>query len=647
MTDSAQWNPQLYALDAGSFDRALAQLRRGQPVAVESGVPVAQFAIQLKNTEGISRREYDRRLRLVVLAVTASGQLKIEDVASSLRDAAPDALNVVRTLLPADAKHLAVQRRSDTESLATAEGSVAKVIANLSVASPEVSSDSKHSAVILIGTTEEHVRNEAELRNAKLTPLRLPSLEQFWDVVSTGLCGFVVGASAWAKVPHTEQRETVKRLCEISTFLFSRICLDGLAAENAISFVDDAIAARCGPLDARRFCHGQDCDLTLADIQVLKATAHLLAESGKSNFFPLGLSESDTALLRLIAADRQQRDEPLSIRKLGTREMPGGRSNARVFLLSDGNTQPFVAKVDKLEELVTELTRYSQYIANWESITTPALHSHQTSAAISYRLQAAADGNNQPAPTLEDSLERLIAEEWTADFESTKVKAQDLFVATSRAIDRLVALNSKPSGHPQAKDEFWLDWPMQNLATNGINTEIVTADWNTFDLSTVVSKAMSYLRPNLVRAIVHGDVHGRNIVLRDRVPAFIDFRWSGPGHPLVDLVRLDAAVRTIAMRMLLPKQSMTATFEQIMVEGFSAEQILSGRPELAASPLTTLAVQVAVKCREASMEVAAAHSLKLEDYLAMTCVVSAHMLTVHNLGSGIERLILSILAPRL
>lgn len=101
------------------------------------------------------------------------------------------------------------------------------------------------------------------------------------------------------------------------------------------------------------------------------------------------------------------------------------------------------------------------------------------------------------------------------------------------------------------------------------------------------------------------------------------------------------------MRMLLPKQSMTATFEQIMVEGHSADRILSARPELAASPLTKLAVRVAVKCREASLEVAATHSLKLEDYLATTCVVSAYMLTVHNLGSGIERLILSILAPQL
>lgn len=109
MTEAAQWNPQLFAIDASSFDDALAQLRRGQPVPVESGVAVARFATQLKNTDGISRREYDRRLRLVVLAVTTSGPLTIEDVASSLRDAAPDALNVVRTLLPADAKHLAVQ----------------------------------------------------------------------------------------------------------------------------------------------------------------------------------------------------------------------------------------------------------------------------------------------------------------------------------------------------------------------------------------------------------------------------------------------------------------------------------------------------------------------------------------------------------
>jgi hypothetical protein len=350
-------------------------------------------------------------------------------------------------------------------------------------------------------------------------------------------------------------------------------------------------------------------------------------------------------LLRLIAAERPQ--AALTIRKLGTRELARGRSAARVFLCTDGHAQPFVAKVDDAEELVKELGRYQRWIREWEpSVTTPTFHAHQGSAAISYRLQAAPDGDGQPAPTLEDCLEALRSAEWNSPLEETKTKASDLFQAASRAVDRLAGLNSRPSAESRA-DEFWLHWPIQQLAAKGIDTAILNPDWEPLQLSAVVTRAMARLQPNLTRGVIHGDIHGRNILLIDRLPAFIDFRWSGPGHPLVDLVRLDATVRSIAMRMVLPKQSMFQAFEAIYVEGQAAEQILSEHSALAASPLTALAVRVAARTHQAALEVAKAHALGKPDYFAMTCVVSAHVLSLRTPGSGIERLLLSVLAPLL
>jgi hypothetical protein len=435
---------------------------------------------------------------------------------------------------------------------------------------------------------------------------------------------------------------------EYSTFIFVRVCLDGLAPTIAPSFAEDAVAARCGRLDGTKFCHGLDCDLTHADIQVLRSIAQLLEKADNADFFPLGLSESDASLLRLIAAERPQAADPLTIRKLGTRELAGGRSTARVFLLSDGRAQPFVAKVDEAEELVAELGRYQRWIQEWEpSVTSPSLHAHQGSAAISYRLQAAPDGNDQPAPTLEDRLEGLRSAEWNDPLEETNTKASDLFQATSRAVDRLVELNSRHSAEESQAEEFWLHWPIEKLAQRGIDPEILKRNWEPLQLSTVVASAMARLQPHLNRAVIHGDIHGRNILLLDRLPAFIDFRWSGPGHPLADLVRLDATVRSIAMRMVLPKQSMFQAFEAIYVEGQAAEPVLDEHSALAASPMTALAVRVAAKTRHAALVVANAHSLGTPDYFAMTCVVSAHLLSARSPGSGVERLLLSVLAPLL
>lgn len=651
MTEAFQWNSQLFSLNTGEFDHALSQLRRGKPSRVDNPVAISAFAEGLKATSGITRREFDRRLRLVVSASIESGHLAIQDIAAALREVTPEALNAVRTLLPVELRHLAAQSRTAPEgpsvrgTAQTYSSNVPSIVDERSFASD--ASDSKHRAVILVGTKEEHLQNEALLRSEGISCFYLSSLDQFWDMAPTGLCGFVVARSAWAQIPHTEQREAVVRLCKFSTFIFSRICLDGLETSNATAFSKDASDARCGHLDGLTFCQGLDCNLTPADIQVLKSIVSLLERSGKSDFFPLGLTEPDTALLRLIAADRNRTEDPVVIRKLGTRELPGGRSGARVFLLSDGRAQPFVAKVDDVPQLVEELRRYRQYIAEWEPNSSPRFHSHQERAAISYRLHAVPGRIGQPAPTLDDCLEELRAAEWKSDLDDITSKAHDLCLATSYAIDHLVVLNSRPCEQTSTVDEFWLDWPIHCLANNRISTQIVRPDWSTIDLTKIVSNAMECLRPDLRKATIHGDVHGRNILLLDRTPAFIDFRWSGPGHPLVDIVRLDAAVRTIAMRMLLAKQSMFKVFDAIYVQGQPAEQVLLDWPALAASPLTALSIRVAAKCRQEALRVASAYSIGPTEYFAMTSLVSAHLLAARTPGSGIERLLVSVLSQHL
>jgi hypothetical protein len=99
--------------------------------------------------------------------------------------------------------------------------------------------------------------------------------------------------------------------------------------------------------------------------------------------------------------------------------------------------------------------------------------------------------------------------------------------------------------------------------------------------------------------------------------------------------------------MLLPKQEMFEAFQAIYLEGQTADRVLSNHSAFAVSPLTALALRVAAKTRDASLNVARVHSLDESQFYAMTCVVSAHVLCVRALGSGIERLLLSVLAPQL
>jgi hypothetical protein len=645
MAQAFEWDRGLLSTVTVEFDRALHQLRRNADGLSDNPPLIGALAARFKEQPGITRREFDRRFRLIVSAIVQDNSAALQAIASHLRGTSPEALNAIRTLLPAELRHVAVQPRPGPLPSA-APPPIIKPIARFQEdpipSTTESQVSSKFSAVALIGTPEEHVRNESLLKNANLAPLRLPSLEHLWNIAPTGLCGFVVGASAWGQVSESDQRRSIRRICEYSTFLFVRVCVDGLNPAIAQTFSQDAAEARCGLLDGQKFCHGQDCDLTLADIGVLQSIARLLEAAGTADFFPLGLSELDASLLRLIAADRRHPGNPLTIRRLGTRELAGGRSGARVFLLNDGSAQPFVAKVDEAEQLTSELRRYQQWIQNWEpSVTTPTFHAHLGSAAISYRLQSAADGDGAPAPTLEDCLERLRSSEWVSPIEKSTQIADDLFQAIARAIDRLANLNSRLNNGSTA-DDFWLHWPIRDLAARGIDFIILDHDWQPITLWSLVQEAMSRLQPDLARGVVHGDIHGRNILLLDRLPAFIDFAWSGPGHPLVDLARLDAVVRSAAMRMVLDKRSMHDIFRAIYIDGTGAEAILAQHPAIAASPLATLAIRTSAKIREAALTVARAHTLALPHFLAMTCVVSAHVLVTRTPGSGIERLVIGV-----
>ena len=113
-----------------------------------------------------------------------------------------------------------------------------------------------------------------------------------------------------------------------------------------------------------------------------------------------------------------------------------------------------------------------------------------------------------------------------------------LEAAIFRAADRLAELNKRVG--TESGYEFWLHWPVKEMAARSITHQLTAHDDVEFDLASLIKVAEEAVTPLHDKGIVHGDIHGRNILLVDRIPAFIDFDMSGPGNPLVDLVRLDA-----------------------------------------------------------------------------------------------------------
>lgn len=639
MTDLGPQSEGLGSANSTAFDAAATALCAPPGPADPAEALTAAVSV-IAGAIGLPNRERDRRIRLLVGRLSPA----IGDLAgflTGLRRTAPSALNAVRAALPTEFRPLA---------LAAGPGDTAAPVPRPAVpvgpTSPPdggVLPSGAMFTVALVGTESEHSQNTALLGGSDLKVLRVATISQLQEVGPSGLCGFVVAPSAWSGLDEDGQRAAVRKIAELSTFLFARVATDGLFPSVAADAMSVAADARCGPLDGERFCHGRNCDLSPADIRTLLAAAGLLTAAEGAGFFPLGIDERDVRLLRLIAADRRRPSDPVAVSRLGTRELAGGRSGARLYMLQPLSGGPFVVKLHQSQSLSDELRRHQRWIAGWEpNLTSPSLHLHLGRAAISYRLQAAADASAQPAPTLDEAIERLRAEEW----DTTKDPAQlgaDLQAAVFRAADRLTELNLTIPTANSDTTEFWLDWPLKYLGARGILLQLRDRQGEALDLLALTERAVARLRPLIGRGIVHGDIHGRNILLNDRLPAFIDYAASGPGHPLEDLARLDATVRAAAFRALLDERDLEQLFEAIYVNGNSAEAVLDRFPAIAASASCRLAVECAVKVRVLAMEVATAHGGGAHDYLAMVTVVSGYVLAHRIPMSSVERALLAAL----
>lgn len=619
-------------LATSAFDSALDGLeaanRNGN--AVEA---LASSLTALGTAAGLSGRERDRRAQLLVGRVSPTSE-QVREIAARVRDSAPSVLNALRAALPPELRAIAVLRPATT-TVGEPPGGLPGEAAGDAPSSPR----ERTTTVILVGTADEQANNAALLESNGMHSIRVSDIDSLLRIAADGVCGFVIASSAWVGHQIHSQRELVARACSFSTFVFVRIATEGLAAEVAAAIHDIATEALCGPADVRRFCHGSACGLTPADVDTIRRAARMLESADAAGFLPLEASDGETCLLRLVASQRRGSLGGSAIR---TRELAGGRSGAKLFLLQPPSAMPFVVKLGTPDVLSDELKRHQRWIADWEpQVTAPTLHLHMGAAAVSYRLQTAAEQPERPAPTLEDRLEKLVASEWLREFDADGA-ARELESTLRAAAGRLAALNCRKA-EGQGKP-FWLDWPAKGLAERGVTFTVSKSGSSPVNLAEVCHIAMKKLAPFMDKGVVHGDIHARNVLLVDGAPAFIDYTYSGPGNPLVDLVRLDACVRSIAMRAWLDEPELITLLKSIYVEGLPAEAVISGvGGQVSAS--SRLAVFCAATVRSKAIEVAAAHGAGVPEYLAMVAVVSAYLISVRSPASAVERACLRAVAP--
>lgn len=603
----------------------------------------------IDSSVALSERERGRRIEAVLRSVTLN-RGDYEAIAVVSADLRPASRNAVLSILPQDLRPTVYKTKAagiPTVDLYTAS-SASPPLDKTRTGETAANDHSPFRTVLLLGSEEEHESNTSLLRRHGITVLRRQQMDGLEEIVRSDVAGVVVAGSIWKTAAPTDHELLLLRFLQLSSVLFLRIDVEGLNADAAGRLIDLRRGVCCAEADASVFCHGSGCRLSPADVTSIQRVAGLLDVSASTRFHPQEIGSSESLLVR-IAATKHVRghrlDHGIRLEQIQTSFFSQGRSQAKVAMVRPDDGGPgLVMKVDKPERLRAEMQKYFRYISRWEGKANPELYFHGDAAAIIFSLVDNPDAPGAPAPTLDEQIEKAMNGE-LGNWGETPPQEADLTLALERTVTKLMCLNCQPCME-RGYGYGWMADTIGQLADKQIVWSIKDMDGNDTLLPDLARRAATVVAALQDNAVVHGDVHLMNILLRDnRDPFLIDFALSGPGHPCYDLTRLEAAVLFRSFRAVAPESRIAAFVAAISVQGASYADLERDYRDLLTSIGNRLAARTSILVRQQCLDLLAKRNATPASYHAMKILVSASALTMLQPQSAICRATLSALAP--
>jgi len=496
-------------------------------------------------------------------------------------------------------------------------------------------------SVLLLGSAEAHESNVRFLNTNDFSPIRVSSLRELDSSLGGEICGIIVDGSWWTVVPGDQHDSCLRRLLSFSNFIWLKIDETSLKKEVATKF--QALCKECRFRDPLYNEVGFTVPSKLGplDIERLSASASHLTAADRIRFHPSEITEAEATVL-LGAIQKQHTGRyglaPIQIQRVDTSVIAGGQSLAKIVILKPNDiSSPFVAKIAAHDPLKDEMLRFNTYIEPWQSQLRPELYIHNGVAVIFFALIDAAEDQSKRAPTLEDRVIALGNKERNEQAKNP-AKIEDLQYAITKAVEKLAALNRKPCPANGVRSYCWVKVePLIELKKNSVEFAIHEGG-APIDILAVAESARQQIEKLNGKAICHGDVHLRNVLLRlDREPFFIDFANSGPGHPAFDLVRLEAALLYAHFRMVESEDKMVECFQTIFTTDSSLEDLKKAHPKLLASKTSCLAIHASIETHRTALDVLKAYGGSEKDYFSMKMIVACQSLIIQGFQEGAVR----------
>jgi hypothetical protein len=391
--------------------------------------------------------------------------------------------------------------------------------------------------------------------------------------------------------------------------------------------------------------------ITPADVPHLEQACGMLSRSGSVRLCPAEIQEHHARVL-VGAASKHVRgrdgDGLIRLTKVETSVLPGGRSSAKIVrIIPDDGGPPLVAKMDEISRLEEEMLRFQRYASRWDDRLAPRLHFHAGTGLILFALVDSPDAPGTPAPTLDERIEAAVyGEHWREGYRGPA--EVNLCQVIDRTIATLERLNRQPCNDRVAPSRAWIGLePLEATLVRGIHWSILGVDGTEVDAFAYRRRATRIAGSLSRHDTVHGDVHLRNILVRDdREPHFIDYACCGPGHPCFDLVRLESALLFTCFRMTADELTIARTHHALL-SGASEADIAGAFPALASSVVNRRAIRAGVRCRETVLRMMRGYNGEEDDYLALKYIVACQSLFLQQTQKGVVRPLLGALATLL
>jgi hypothetical protein len=641
--------PSFLSADLKIFEAALAAFLSQRDITIDEVIA----AIDLLNQDQLlGSTEIARRARLVFGKSVLAGQDTSKFVAAASRWKPAIRHSIQSVLSPELRQQIYSSKSTGSDGKPSSVDSKSSATTNVTQATAEVRAatgdeeirageEEDFRSVLLLGSADAHEANLRFLATSNFSPIRISSQSELNSSLGNGICGIIVDGSWWTVVPPELHEECLRHLLSFSNFVWLKIDHASLKGE-----VIEKFAALC------RDCRFQEPMMTEVgfpmpsrlnqiDIQRLDGAAKHLSSVDRIRFHPSEITEHE-AIVLLGAIQKQlvptDAFTPVEIERVDTSVVAGGQSSAKILLLKpNDNSAPFVAKIDEPSRLNEEMLRFKTFIEPWQKKLKPQLYIHNGVAGIFFALVDDDADQDKRAPTLRDRIDSLNYSERVSN-PNGNATLENLQHAVTRAVELLSALNRKKCPSTPIKNSCWVTIePILALKKNGVNFLIAGAN-APIDVLAVFGKAKAQVDKLNGKALCHGDMHSRNILVRlDREPFFIDFAYSGPGHPAFDLVRLEASLLYTHFRMTESEDEITECFHELFAKNLSIEELKKLHPSLLASKMSCLAVHASLRTKQAAIEVLKNYGGGELDYLSMKLVVACQSLVISGFQEGTVR----------